>query len=82
MKQQVERPDVSGQFFLVRYVGCIAAAASLAASAQDKPDPGAAELKKAMTELVGTIKDGNDAKIAELEGKVLPDAERIGRGCV
>ncbi|RBP41387.1 hypothetical protein DES53_107219 [Roseimicrobium gellanilyticum] len=48
--------------------------------AQDKPDPGAAELKKAMMELREAIKDGNDTKIVELAGKVLPDAERIGKG--
>ncbi len=33
-----------------------------------------------MTELREAIKDGNDTKIAELTGKVLPDAERIGKG--
>jgi hypothetical protein len=58
----------------------LVAMCSTAAPAQDKPDPGAAELKKAMTELRGAIKDGNDTKIAELAGKVLPDAERIGKG--
>lgn len=50
------------------------------APAQDKPDPGAVELKKSMTELREAIKDGNDTKVAELTGKLLPDAERIGKG--
>lgn len=47
---------------------------------KDKADPGAAVLKVVMTELLSAIKDGNDAKIAELTAKVLPDAAKVAKG--
>lgn len=48
--------------------------------AQDKPDPGAAELKKVMSELMEAIKSGNDSQVAEITGKLLPDGPRIDKG--
>lgn len=79
------RPDFSCKLHVVRWLTIqaivfLVVTGSSKIYAQDKPDPGAAELKKAMTELLTAIKDGNDTKVAELTGKVLPDAERIGKG--
>lgn len=79
------RPDFSSklhmaQWLTIQAIVFLVITGSSRTLAQDKPDPGAAELKKVMTELREAIKDGNDTKIAELTGKVLPDAERIGKG--
>jgi hypothetical protein len=57
-----------------------AVAPSAAAQDKDKPDPGANELKKAMSGLLSAIKDGNDTKIAELTAKVLPDGAKVAKG--
>jgi hypothetical protein len=61
-------------------VAILTAAVSPTAPAQDKPDPGAAELKKVMTELVAAIKDGNDTTVIAMTRKLLPDAEKIAKG--
>ncbi|QIF04028.1 hypothetical protein [Roseimicrobium sp. ORNL1] len=53
---------------------------SVVAQDKDKPDPGAPELKRAMSGLLSAIKDGNDTKIAELTAKVLPDATKVAKG--
>lgn len=65
---------------MVLFTVLVSAAAVTRVEAQDKPDPGAADLKKVFTELLASIKDGNDIKIAELTGKLLPDAARIEKG--
>ncbi len=49
-------------------------------SAQDKPDPGAADLKRVMSELREAMKEGNDPKVAGLAGRLLPDEARLDKG--
>jgi hypothetical protein len=65
--------------FVAAFLGVTVATSALAQN-QDKPDPGATELKRAMAELLGAIKDGNDTKIAELTAKVLPDTAEVAKG--